>query len=296
VQRIKIQHYVPRFYLANFSRDGIINCFDKTTSKQFVENIEQIGCEKYFYDIDGQTEQRVERELAKNEEEFNCVYDKLVSRKSLYCLNWTEKESFARFVAIQDIRTREQRETIKGVGSELKRIFVDKPTSEELKRQLEEVATDSALERTARRVHLKLLIETLLGENNLVEMFLDLKWVLYQNNTKMPFWTSDHPVNRFNPIDQSPLGNLGVLSRGIEISFPLTPKLGLSLCDPIEYFYNPSSVACIKDNVLFYNTLQVRSCTRHVFSQNDDFSIARKWLEEYPDSKNPKRKRIKTNI
>jgi hypothetical protein len=296
MQKIKIQHYVPRFYLANFSRSDVINCFDKTGYKQFVANIDQIGCERYFYDIDSKTEQIVEKELASNEKEFNLVYNKLVLKKSLYCLSWKEKESFARFVAIQEIRTKEQRETIKGIGKELKRIFLDKPTSEELKKQLEEVATTSALEQTARRVHLKFLLETLLGENEFVEMYLGLKWILSENNTKMPLWTSDHPVNRFNPIDQSPFGNLGLLSRGIEISFPLTPKLHLSFCDPIEYFNNPENVAMIKDNVLFYNTLQVRSCTRHILSRDDDFSIARKWLDEYPDSKNPERKRIKANV
>jgi hypothetical protein len=296
MQKIKIQHYVPRFYLRNFSKkDGkqyIVNCFDKIESKQFVENVDQIASEKYFYDIDRETEQLVEKELSKNEEELNCVYNKLISKKSLYCLNWKEKESLARFAAIQDIRTREMRETIKGIGNELKKFLSEKPTSEELERQLKEVAT----EQTARRVHLKILIETLLGENHLVEMFLSLKWVLSDNNTKMPLWTSDHPVNRFNPMKQSPLGNLGLLSKGIEISFPLTPKLGLSFCDPVEYFYNPDHLACIKDNVLFYNTLQVRSCTRHVFSRDNDFSIARKWLTEYPENKNQKRKRIQAQI
>jgi hypothetical protein len=47
--------------------------------------------------------------------------------------------------------------------------------------------------------------------------------------------------------------------------------------------------------VLFYNTLQVRSSARHIFSVDNDFSIARKWLNENPDYKNFNRDRISTN-
>jgi hypothetical protein len=240
--------------------------------------------------------QVVEKELGRCEEEFNCVYNKLILEKSLYCLNWKEKEILAVLPQFKTLELENRERLLRGIGNELKRILTDKPTSKELKKQLKAVATASALEQTAKNVQLKLVLETLLGETRLVETFLGLKWVLYENNTKMPLWTSDHPVNRFNPIDQSPFGNLGLLSRGIEISFPLTPRFGLSFSDPFEYFFNADHVVLMKDNVLFYNTLQVRSCTRRIFSPNNDFSIARKWLEEYPENRNLERKRIKTNV
>jgi hypothetical protein len=56
VAKTKIQHYVPRFYLKNFSKkkkgEFFLNCFDKSDQRQFEENIRKIGSEKYFYDVD----------------------------------------------------------------------------------------------------------------------------------------------------------------------------------------------------------------------------------------------------
>ena len=122
-----------------------------------------------------------------------------------------------------------------------------------------------------------------------------MKWILLENQTNIPLWTSDHPINRFNPIDQSPFGNLGLKSRGIQIFFPLSPALGLSFCDPIEYFSYPDKMTCIKDNIIFCNTLQVRSSARHVFSVDNDFYLAKKWLQENPECADLNRRRVQAN-
>ena len=295
MQNVKIQHYVPRFYLKNFSRSKgknyFINCFDKSDFKQFPVNITKIGCEKHFYEMDNETPQLVERAVSKFEAKFSDVYEKLVSKKNLAYLNLKEKVILAIFIVTQEIRTREMRERIRDIVKKLNDWLSNKPLSKDLEKQLKEIGTEEKI----RSVHSSFLLETILGKNELVEMLLSLKWCLYINNTEMSFWTSDHPINRFNPFDLSPYGNLGLLSKGIQISFPLTPRLGIAFCDPVEYCLNPEKSFCIEDNVLFYNTLQVRSSARHIFSVDNDFSIARKWLNENPDFKNFNRDRISTN-
>lgn len=295
-QKVKIQHYVPRFYLKNFSKTAgkefFLNCFDKSNFKQFSVNIKKIACENYFYEMDKVTSQQLEKALSAFEAKFNDVYEKLVTKKHLVYLNWKEKVTLAIFVTTQEIRTREMREMLRDTTKKLNDWLSNKPLSKDLERQLREIGTEKKI----RAAHSSFIIETLLGKNELVSMLLGLKWRLYENNTKMPFWTSDHPINRFNPLDLSPYGNLGLLSRGIEIFFPLTPHLGIAFCDPVEYFFNPEKSVCIEDNVLFYNTLQLRSSARHIFSGDDDFSIARKWLNENPDFKNLYRDRVSTNL
>lgn len=296
VQKIKIQHYVPRFYLRHFSKlqgkNYIVNCFDKSELTEFSTDISNVGCQKYFYDIDKDTYQLVERKLSAYEKEFNRIYNKLVKRKNLACLNWKEKEVIAHFVATQEIRTNEMREMLRSSAKELKRWLSDKPLKEDLERQLREIQTEKRLKTT----HLKLLVETLLGKDELVDIILQMKWVLGESYLEMPFWTSDNPVCRFNPIDLKPFGNLGLLSRGIQIFFPLATNLVLIFCDPIEYVLNPEKITCIKDNVLFSNTLQLGSCTRHIFSIDKDFSVAKKWLKEYPTSRDIERTRIKAQF
>lgn len=195
-------------------------------------------------------------------------------------------------MATQEIRTREMKEMIRSIAGELKRWLSNKPLGEDLERQLNEIQSEKSL----KSVHLKSLVETLLGKNELIDTILQMKWVLGESYLEMPFWTSDHPVNRINPIDLKPYGNLGLLSRGIQIFFPLTPRLILSFCDPVQYVRTPEKITCIKDNVLFANTLQLGSCTRHIFSIDKEFSIAKKWLNEYPINRDIKRTRIEAQF
>jgi len=291
INKIKSQHYVPRFYLKNFSkRNGnefVINCFDKSDFNQFKVNINGIGCENYFYENDDNPSQVMEMSLSKYEAKFSTVYNKLVSTASLGGFKWKEKEVLAQFIVIQEIRTREMREHLRDMVKKVKIRLSTEPLSKKLETELQGINTEKGI----RSIQLNMLDETLLNNSPLVDMLLSLKWMIYENYTKMTFWISDHPVNRFNPIDLSPYGNLGLLSRGIEIFFPLTPKLGIAFCDPIEYFHYPEKLGCIKDNVLFYNTLQVRSSARHIFSIDEDFTIAKQWLNENPDFRNLDRDR-----
>src|SRR3989344_9251728 len=108
--RIKIQHYVPVFYLRNFSlqvgNENIINCFDKQLEKNFVANIKKIGCEKYFHDI---SDQSIEKNLSKLESKFNMVYNKLITTMDLNSLRIDERIYFLHFIVIQYLRTKQQR-------------------------------------------------------------------------------------------------------------------------------------------------------------------------------------------
>lgn len=292
----KKQHYVPRFYLKSFStqqnNEYFTNCFDKSDLSHFKVNIKEIGCENYFYGISPAHSQEVEKILADYDSQFTKVYNKLTSIASISCLNWKEKEVFAQFITIQELRTREMREHLRDMVKTLNTQLSDKPLSAKLEKDLKRVNTEEGI----RIIHSGFILETLLKKNNLVDMLVDLKWILFENNTTIPFWTSDHPVNRYNPIDLSPYGNLGTLCRGIQIFFPLTPKLEIAFCDPIEYFFMPEKSSCEKDNLLFYNTLQARSNARHIFSINSDFSVAKKWLRQSPESMPLDRKRISTDV
>lgn len=290
MDKVKIQHYVPRFYLKNFAfqrdKEYRFYCFDKSDLRHFPVNIRNIGCEKFFYE--GKAEKQIlEKALSNLEKDFNKVYKKLAESRSLFSLNWKEKEKIASFVAVQDLRTREFREILRSLGKEMKRVLGAKPLSKDFEEQLKTIDT----EETARSIHVNIVTDTLSGKTGMTKIILSMKWMLFENYTKIPLWTSDQPINRFNPIN-NPLGNLGLKSRGIQIFFPLNPTLGILFCDPVKYFSKPAKVTCIKENIIFSNTLQVRSSTRHVFSNNNDFYLAKKWLDENPEFTEPNRRRI----
>jgi hypothetical protein len=288
MQTVKTQHYVPRVYLRNFANpeEGNLFCLDKTDLKQFEVNIKNIGCEKWFYSDKGE-DQRLEKTLSALEGNFAEVYEKLSSCHTLYGLKWEDKKIIACFVAVQDVRTREFRETVKGYGQEIKTWLSDKTLSKELEEQLKAIGT----EEQGREIQNDLLTDAL-GMGKVPRIILGMKWILFENRTKIPLWSSDHPVNKHNPIDQTPLGNMGFLSQGIQVFFPLSPTLGMIFCDPVEYCLLPDKMTAIKDYIMLWNDLQVRFSTRHVFSSTGDFSFALKRLRESPELRELDRKRV----
>ena len=275
------QHYVPQFYLKNFAllKNGqyFVNCFDKVTLSTFKVNVKDVACEKLFYEVPDAPANSFENALSDFERQIPQVYNKMVSSSSISCLKWREKGIIAQFVALQMLRTREMREYILDIAKGIKECIGDRPTTEQLSKEIKEATTETS----AQRHQLVHIAETLLGKNRIVDMLLDLKWIMLENQTKIPFWTSDNPITRYNPNDYSPYGNLGILCWGIQIFMPLNPKLGLMFCDPIEYYFMCDKEYCEKENLVFYNTLQLQSNTRHIFSINSDFGIAKKWLSEY---------------
>jgi hypothetical protein len=151
---------------------------------------------------------------------------------------------------------------------------------------LREVNTDESI----KSKQIELLISEVLTFANIM---LNMKWILFLNKTNFPYWTSDNPVSRYNPIDQSPFGNLGLLSKGIQIYFPLSTKLSLCLCDPNMYHSFPEVYEVKNEqNVVFENHLQVKSSTRHIFSIDQDFSLAERMIKSTPELKDINRKRV----
>src|SRR2546422_10008335 len=94
---IRIQHYVPRFYLQNLSnkqRDAfLVNCFDKTSQKIFRVNIENVAAEGYFYDKGKHTNQLREKALGTHESEFNAAYQKMLKVKNYRAVKQEERTS-----------------------------------------------------------------------------------------------------------------------------------------------------------------------------------------------------------
>src|SRR5438445_6655488 len=191
---IRIQHYVPRFYLQNFSnkqRDAfLVNCFDKTSQKIFRVNIENVAAERYFYDTDKYTNQLVEKSLGRHESEFNAAYQKMMKVKNYRALKKKERTSLLFFMSSQEIRTREMRESLKDMVQQIHKRLLRERLSDHLREQIEEAGTDAAI----KDLHVKVLVEDV---PKIVAIMAQMKWVLMQNRTNMPFWTSDHPVNRF---------------------------------------------------------------------------------------------------
>lgn len=279
-----LNHYVPQFYLRNFSitSQESVWCFDKITRKKFKSKIRNIGCEKSYYS------QEIEHYLADIESQASPVLKKLIDNKDLKKLLWAEREKLASFISIQDNRTYELRETIKPANKWLLEKIIDS-MPEEKKMSLSEKEINNYINNKAEEMAIEIQEELLKKQVIMfANILLGLQWVLLENNTDMLLWTSDSPVNKFNPTESPPyMGNLGYLSSGIEIFLPLTPKLCLSLCDIGQHGLLPTEkmIMYSTENIIYQNDLQFCWANRHVFSQDSNFDLADKILDTYPSSK-----------
>jgi len=255
-----------------------------------VVSIKNIASESYFYDEPNEAEQGIEKALSKIESAFKPIHSKLLANEDLESLTSNEIKSLAFFVTAQEHRTREKRETIGDMMKQAKkRLYKERLTNEFKERYgIDEWDTKEAI----KSLHLSMFKQIPLY----ADILLQMKWILFINRTPMPLWSSDHPISRFNHKDAEPYGNLGLLCKGIEIHFPLSPKAILCFCDPSTYgvFPNRYEIENIQ-NVIFENSLQVAHSTRYVFSNESDFTLAEEILGKNPSLRDIDRKRIEVH-
>src|SRR5262249_29187099 len=107
-------------------------------------------------------------------------------------------------------------------------------------------------------------------------------WILGENQSDKLFYTSDNPVAM-----RSHGPGFGIDAMGIEIAFPLNPKYILILVDrrvfsPRAGKWENRLLPLTSDSVAYFNSLQVSSSYRQIYSLNNDFEVARQTCEAMP--------------
>ena len=331
----KTQHYVPQFYLKNFSqRNNKIHVFSKQDNKQFCSNVSKVANEKYFYGIpdvpkksktfekltEAQRKQEIEEFLSRIDdnsskalseflEQVKSCRLKIFSLESNYenmSLGLLEIDERLRydlsiFFALQDLRTREYRESTRqfydGSLTRLLRRKIKYENSDEIKKlkinpkDLKITHTDDAIS----FLHFRSLLnkEHILGLSNIL---FNRKWVVGVNNTNIPLFTSDHPLIKHNYKKTFFRGGYS----SDEIAIPLSSKYLLIMISPILWedmtALNNKNVMVQelqKDNVIFYNHLQTTKSYNYVFSNTSEFYMMQDYLKRNPEAKNPFRQRLK---
>jgi hypothetical protein len=273
----KNQHYVAQLYLRQFASGGGKNprvwAFDRSTALVTNPSIRNIASENYFYES---TDTGVEAALSGIESDFADVYAQLRGIARLADLSVADRALTARFVALQMVRTAAHREMIEDIEDMIRGA----------------VGQDLPGLPAAKRVHVTGMFNVAMG---LAEIMLAMKWVRITNRTGMAYWTSDHPVNPYNPLPTPSTfeSNLGLACRGIQVFFPLTPTLSLCLCDPKGYADTETdTVTDDPETVRFQNNLQLNHCTRFVLSPDADFALAKELLAAQPGLRDLTRPRM----
>lgn len=268
------QHYVPQFYLNYFSdNNNVIYVYDKATLRQFTSNSRGIASQQFFYDIFKGEFQYIEKDHNRSYENafssFMPDFLNQIENHKYFKLKKYHKEEIASFVAYQYIRTKKFREESYRLNTG---VNIYEPVNSELLEDLHPTL-----------VHQFLLFDYHLFHTIFNRLLDEYHWVIGKNTSNQLLYTSDHPVAQTKTLQQLhdeqkiKKGNFFALLSE-QIVFPISPKYVILFFKKNKSknfklqrnrIYNLS-----EEDVNWLNHLQIMSCYRQVYSQNNDFSFA----------------------
>jgi hypothetical protein len=309
---VKQQHYVPRCYLKNFANsDEQIWAYDKSTDKVFLSSVEGVASEKFFYDsekLDNAAGQKqfIEKALSLLEGQARTVFQELLLRlngsQSARMLP-NEKYFLSHFIAVQMLRTRENRIQIEQMTNQFSAWVHSFLT--------EEMIAASGDRIPPLKISEKQLAEMqgmFLSDPNVLFKYADILdshfWIILQAAPGCTFLTSDHPVGKKANVHKPLRSISGIASKGIEMVFPLSPSYCICLHER-TYFekqlerFKPleNGVHVLRDtaHMEYYNHFQIMQSNRFLFGNSDDFTFAKLVCTEEPQWRDKSRRRIGSN-
>ena len=298
-QKTKKEHYVPRCYLKRWqNKNGKVYVLDKINNKRWISNIEDIACERYFYDIpahkinanfkkylkeNGVTlevdEQFIEHIFSEQvENNYSKLLGKIIDKditpwyeQACYFISREDKYEMSFFLVYQLIRTKTMRQIIRSSSDVIEKFLRETNVNEEII-QKHILGKDGEKET---QTNMLFDIDNIC---QLMFLFNRLSWILVINKTDKPFFTSNHPIVLYPYIKNSLLPFSGIGSPGIEVSFPLSPKYLLVMRDPHYHkLYRPldREFLAVYDERLIdeYNKRCLNNFCQFVYSKENSFNV-----------------------
>lgn len=266
----KAQHYIPRFYLKNFSvahgNAHQINVVDLKDNKKYLTSIQNVGQERGYYNIEIEGEVILSHEpaLAELEGKIAPVLNKLIDYMNPNVLTPDERVLISIFCSTLMSRVPHQRETMEQMIVGLQKKIGNNATPQLLKQI-------NLGDKQVKALSLKMIEQSI---RNFSQIIYQMHWVVGRAEIGTSVHTSDNPLLRYNPYNHSPYGNLGLLCRGIQLTLPLTPYLVLFMFHKEDYPRNDDITFINHQNALHIKSLLVNQATRFLLAKNEhDFDI-----------------------
>ena len=267
---VKNEHYVPRFYLRRFANNDKIYAYDLEKDNLFQTNINKIGCNNYFYDVDSnvlkeslseykdiykipddifekecEDIQFIEKALSRLEDKFSVLLNKFEMDYSI--INDEEfLRTFFLFMHTQSIRTKGFRNGLENIANQTK-TWLEKLNIKNVNYPIELEAKDIAkLNQIKELLSLSSVYKKALSFFDAYNIYIGV------NNTDIDFIISDNPMSYF-------------LVGFNDICFPVNSKLSIIM--QVKEVKDEFKICCIKPDksktihltkkeVIKYNVLQ----------------------------------------
>lgn len=307
----KKHHFVPQFILKNFSfeKKKKIWIFDKLESRSFQASILDTGAEKYFYELSS-SEADIDSEKRLSALESKCapIIEKIVSGESLINLSQDEYATLCLFCSVQNLRTNYQRDCLSQFNQTLMTWITENGHDPS---EVENFKDMSPLDIKDFSIYNMYSMGA-----DLAKHFFNKDLFLVKAPNGCEFLLSDHPITLHNNYPRPNRGDLGLALKGIEIHFPITPKLCLIfLCSEMigsvreqvymerhrrslgmgfpvgireaEELIDAIDQGCYRvlkpENVEFLNSLQIIRSGRFIYGTKDKFDLVIDMIRTNPE-------------
>jgi len=256
----KNQHYIPKFYLRNFSfkgnkkQIGIYNL--KSSCYHPTAKLKTQGSKDFFYGYDGV----VEENLSNVEGALALTISKVIQESKVPKKNSKDFQNLLIFIALTHLRNPVAIAILKGHSNKMRRFLLEESPETDIDKIIPLVSHSEAI-----RISLSVL-------KDVVYAISDLDCKLLFNKSERPFITSDFPVIKYNMfLEQRKWQHsmTGYGAVGLQIFLPLNSRYCLMFFDPRVYKvgFRKKGILEIEqersiDNI---NILQVINCFSTLF-------------------------------
>lgn len=258
----KKHHFVPRFYLKRFSRNGkSISIFNAPSGRVIkLGNLSNQCYKDYFYGKD----QIVEKRLSSIEGRASEILDRMFTQP----YSASDHINLILYIAIQHGRTNYAISTMNEMMDRFMK-YVGKHEFERIG------ANPEDFEFTFPATSQNAVINAMLGHYALLD--LRLKIIRAEPNS---FVTSDTPVVFYNQFfeNDSFCSNSGLYSKGLQIFFPIDSSTTLLFYDPCVYAVGGRKSDIVleisQSDIEQINGLQIASADKNVYFEDSEMAIS----------------------
>ncbi|AZB43797.1 DUF4238 domain-containing protein [Bacillus sp. FJAT-42376] len=220
------QHYVPKFYLRNFSEtERAIDTYNLEYSKYISNSSIRNMCQKHnFYGSDNNLEIFLDREI---EAKASVIIKYILNNHQLPDIDKEDYIHLIMFLLITEARNLKNGDSIIKMSDHIiKALMKEHPGFKKVNLNSFKVEIKNPVNHSIQHA-----IET-------TTLVLDLKPILIVEQTgARGFITSDNPIVRYNSfyLKKGYPGGFGYMTRGMLIFFPISPKKCILLYDSLAY-------------------------------------------------------------
>lgn len=256
----KNQHYIPKFYLRNFSyhsNDKQIGLYDIFNYFFFDKaKLKTQGSKNFYYGKDG----KVEDFLCEHEGRFAKIIKDIIANQSLPKKLSNEHFELLSFLVFTDLRNPVRIESMKGMFSEMEKRLIEIDNNVDIGKFVPKMSHEESIE-----MSFSMIPEIILN-------IADLDYKLLLNETSIPFISSDFPVIKYNQyleLKKWKQSKTGFGTIGLQIFIPLNHKLVLLFFDSTIYKVGTRKQKCVPifqiDSINEINKLQFINCFRTIY-------------------------------